>query len=146
MTTNENLIETLRAYVETNHLSWTQVSRQLGVTQNTLTNWNKGGRISPRNKRAIIALTSNPEPACSVTECQARDSEDPITVAMLKVWGTLSERDKARVYMNALEYRDGMLNGVQPVQPVQYVPVQSVQSVQPNIAAEPKAPYNGKSN
>ena len=25
---------------------------------------------------------------------------------MLRVWGSLSERDKARVYMNALEYRD----------------------------------------
>ena len=55
---DKNLIEMLRAYVEENHLSWTQISRQLGVTQNTLTNWNKGGKISPRNKRAIIALTS----------------------------------------------------------------------------------------
>ena len=97
MSTNDkNLIELLRNYMEDNHLSWTQISRQLGVTQNTLTNWNKGGKISPRNRRAIVA----------VLECRARDSSDPITVAMLRVWGSLSERDKARVYMNALEYRD----------------------------------------
>lgn len=107
MSTNDkNLIELLRNYMEDNHLSWTQISRQLGVTQNTLTNWNKGGKISPRNRRAIVALTSAPEQSCSVLECRARDSSDPITVAMLRVWGSLSERDKARVYMNALEYRD----------------------------------------
>ena len=106
---DKNLIDTLRAYVEENHLSWTQISRQLGVTQNTLTNWNKGGKISPRNRRAIIALTSDPEPTCSVMECQARDSEDPITVAMLKVWGSLSERDKARVY----EYGGGTRGALQ---------------------------------
>ena len=41
---DKNLIELLRTYMEENHLSWTQVSRQLGVTQNTLTNWNKGGK------------------------------------------------------------------------------------------------------
>ncbi len=132
---DKNLIEMLRAYVEENHLSWTQISRQLGVTQNTLTNWNKGGKISPRNKRAIIALTSEPEPTCSVMECQARDSEDPITVAMLKVWGSLSERDKARVYMHALEYRDGVTQA-----PLQLVQVQPV--AQKNMAAEPAAPYN----
>ena len=45
MSTNDkNLIELLRNYMEDNHLSWTQISRQLGVTQNTLTNWNKGGK------------------------------------------------------------------------------------------------------
>lgn len=132
---DKNLIETLRAYVEENHLSWTQISRQLGVTQNTLTNWNKGGKISPRNRRAIVALTSEPEPACSVMECQARDTDDPITVAMLKVWGMLSERDKARVYMHALEYRDGM--NPSPVQLVQVQPV-----APKNMAAEPVAQYN----
>ena len=134
---DKNLIDTLRAYVEENHLSWTQISRQLGVTQNTLTNWNKGGKISPRNRRAIIALTSDPEPTCSVMECQARDSEDPITVAMLKVWGSLSERDKARVYMHALEYRDGVSQT-----PLQLVQVQPVASQ--NMAAEPAAPYNAQ--
>ena len=103
---DKNLIDVLRNYMEENHLSWTQVSRQLGVTQNTLTNWNKGGKISPRNRKAIVNLTSAPEQTCSVADCTARDTNDPITIAMLRVWGTLSERDKARVYMNALEYRD----------------------------------------
>ncbi len=120
---DKNLIELLRTYMEENHLSWTQVSRQLGVTQNTLTNWNKGGKISPRNRRAIVSLTSAPEQTCSVTECRARDTSDPITVAMLRVWGTMSERDKARVYMHALEYRDAtpaiqVVQAVQPTAPV----------------------------
>ncbi len=152
MVNDKSLIEKLRAYVEDNHLSWTQISHQLGVTQNTLTNWNKGGKISPRNRRAIVELTSAPEPTCRVTECQARNTTDPITKAMLKVWGILSERDKARIYMHALEFRDGL----NPVQLVQVQPIQQVQPMQPiapmqtipaaqQQAAEPKAPFNKKS-
>lgn len=103
---DKNLIDVLRNYMEENHLSWTQVSRQLGVTQNTLTNWNKGGKISPRNRRAIVNLTSAPNRPAPLQTARPANTNDPITIAMLRVWGTLSERDKARVYMNALEYRD----------------------------------------
>ena len=134
---DKNLIDLLRNYMEENHLSWTQVSRQLGVTQNTLTNWNKGGKISLRNRRAIVNLTSAPEQTCSVADCTARDTNDPITIAMLRVWGTLSERDKARVYMNALEYRDA-----NPVPVVIQQPAPAPAPVAPAVTPAPVFPVD----
>ena len=119
---DKNLIDLLRNYMEENHLSWTQVSRQLGVTQNTLT---------------IVNLTSAPEQTCSVADCTARDTNDPITIAMLRVWGTLSERDKARVYMNALEYRDA-----NPVPVVIQQPAPAPAPVAPAVTPAPVFPVD----
>ena len=134
---DKNLIDLLRNYMEENHLSWTQVSRQLGVTQNTLTNWNKGGRISPRNRRAIVNLTSATEQTCSVADCTACGTNDPVTIAMLRVWGTLSECDKARVYMNALEYRDA-----NPVPVVIQQPAPAPAPVAPAVTPAPVFPVD----
>ena len=52
-----------------------------------------------------------------------RSGADLFGDGMLRVWGTLSERDKARVYMHALEYRDAtpaiqVVQAVQPTAPV----------------------------
>ena len=102
---DQELIEKLRDYVNSNRLSWTQLAHQLGVTQNTLTNWNNGGNISARNRRNILALFDDPSIPPVIVDYKSR-LEDPISAAMRKVWGTLSELNKARVYMFALECRD----------------------------------------
>lgn len=133
--TDAELRNMLHDYVNAHQLSWTQLSRQLGVTQNTLTNWNKGGRISERNRRNILALINDPSLPPVIIDYKSR-LDDPISAAMRRVWGALSERDKARVYMLALECRDGI---DERFHPGMYVPaVQEPESK----AAEPRTPYN----
>ena len=135
--TNQELIEKLHDFVNTTRISWTQLSHQLGVTQNTLTNWNKGGHISERNRRNILALIDNPSIPPIVVDYKAR-LEDPISAAMRKVWGTLSELDKARVYTFALECRD------ECAKKDRSEIYEAAQSSAGENAAEPKASYDRK--
>ena len=129
---NEDLVKMLREYVADQRISWTQLARQLGVTQNTLTNWNKGCPISIRNKRNILALMENPSTPPVIIDYKSR-LDDPISTAMRQVWGTLSELDKARTYMFALECRDGLKSTGDLCKPVE--------TEMGNKAAEPRRKY-----
>ena len=134
---DEDLVKMLREYVAGQRISWTQLARQLGVTQNTLTNWNKGCPISIRNKRNILALMENPSMSPAIIDCKSR-LDDPISTAMRQVWGTLSELDKARTYMFALECRDGVKSDGDLCGPAE--------TGTENQAAEPRKKYTGKTS
>lgn len=134
---DEDLVKMLREYVAAQRISWTQLARQLGVTQNTLTNWNKGCPISIRNKRNIVALMENPSTSPVIIDFKSR-LDDPISTAMRQVWVTLSELDKARTYMFALECRDGVKSNKDLCEPAE--------TKAKTKAAEPRRKYTRKTS
>jgi transposase-like protein len=72
----------------------TETCRQLGVHQNTLTNWRNGGRISIRNKSRIASLLEQNDIFLS---------KDHLTIAAFEKWEKLSESNRTLVLKYIIE-------------------------------------------
>lgn len=104
----KKILEALRDFAAVNHRSFASLAKQLGVTQNTISNWKKGSPISLRNQDKImkmIGMETKTE-ACKIKGCSCRNTENPVLASLLGVLGDLPERDIAKLYAFALELRD----------------------------------------
>ena len=50
----KKVMDALLDYAARNHKSFASIAKQLGVTQNTISNWKKGASISIRNQEKIL--------------------------------------------------------------------------------------------
>ena len=102
------ILEALIEYVKNNKKTFTNIAQQLGVTQNTISNWKKGASISIRNQQKIMKLIGMDAmyENCSIDNCSCRNSHDPLICSLLSVLGELPTRDIAKIYAYALELRD----------------------------------------
>lgn len=104
----KKVLDALLEFAESRHRSFASIAKQLGVTQNTITNWKKGSPISMRNQDKILKMigTETRTEICSTVGCSCRNTENPILASLLTVLGDLPERDIAKLYAFALELRD----------------------------------------
>jgi transcriptional regulator with XRE-family HTH domain len=104
----KKVLEALREFAAANHRSFASIAKQLGVTQNTISNWKKGSPISVRNQERIIKMIGmeTKTEVCSLNGCSCRNSNNPILASLVSVLGDLPERDIAKLYAFALELRD----------------------------------------
>lgn len=127
----KKVLNALLEYALQHHKSFASIAKQLGVTQNTISNWKKGSSISVRNQDKILKMVgaSAKGDNCNVCNCSCRDTDNPILTSLLTILKDLPERDIAKLYAFALELRDA---------PVQYRYV----STPVAKAAEDPAPFN----
>ena len=104
----KKVLEALKQYAASNHRSFASIAKQLGVTQNTVSNWKKGFPISVRNQEKILKMIGQDmkDEACNVSGCSCRNTDNPVLASLLAVLGELPERDVAKLYAFALELRD----------------------------------------
>ena len=127
----KQILDSLLEFAVTNHRSLASIAKQIGVTQNTISNWKKGSQISPRILEKILNLIGNEAVAetCCTNGCACRNTDNPIIASLLAVLGDLQERDIAKLYAFALELRDSQGQ-------YRYISLQGMN------AAEDSAPYN----
>lgn len=104
----KRVLATLLEFATTHHRSLASIAKQIGITQNTISNWKKGYPISPRNQEKILKMigTETKTETCCTSCCTCRNTDNPILVSLLSVIGDLQERDIAKLYAFALELRD----------------------------------------
>ena len=127
----KKVMNALLDYAAKNHKSFAGIAKQLGITQNTISNWKKGASISVRNQEKIlkmIGIESSGE-YCNVANCACRNTNNPVLGSLLQLLKEFPERDVAKVYAFALELRDNPLQYRYTVAPVAQ-------------AAEDQAPFN----
>ena len=102
------ILDALVEYVKASKKTYANVAAQLGVTQNTISNWKKGSSISIRNQQKILKLIGVEEyyENCVLTTCSCRNSKNPVLCSLLNMLGDFPERDIAKIYAFALELRD----------------------------------------
>ena len=127
----KRVMKALLDYAAQSHKSFASIAKQLGITQNTISNWKKGASISVRNQAKILKMIGSDAKGecCSVLNCSCRNTDNPILASLLALVKDLPERDIAKLYAFALELRDA---------PVQYRYV----STPVAKAAEDPAPFN----
>ena len=128
------ILDALIEYVKNNKTTFANIAKQLGVTQNTISNWKKGASISFRNQQKIMTLIGLEAvfENCSTGACACRNTDKPVLCSLLGILGELPERDIAKIYAYALELRDV---------PIQFrYPAMQAQPVR--VAAEEQAPFN----
>ena len=127
----KKVMNALLDYAAKNHKSFAAIAKQLGVTQNTISNWKKGASISVRNQEKILKLVGHgiKGDCCNVANCSCRNTDNPIISSLLSILKDLPERDIAKLYAFALELRDT---------PLQYRYASSPVAK----AAEDQAPFN----
>ena len=127
----KKVMDALLDYAARNHKSFASIAKQLGVTQNTISNWKKGASISIRNQEKILKLVGYGVigDCCNVANCACRNTNNPILSALLSIIKDLPERDVAKLYAFALELRDNPLQYRYSSSPVAQ-------------AAEEPAPFN----
>ena len=127
----KKVMDALLDYAAQNHKSFASIAKQLGITQNTISNWKKGASISVRNQEKILKLVGYgiKGDCCNVVNCSCRNTDNPIISSLLSIVKDLPERDIAKLYAFALELRDT---------PLQYRYASSPVAK----AAEDQAPFN----
>ena len=104
----KKIFEALLDFAARSHRSFASIAKQLGVTQNTISNWKKGSPISMRNQDKILKMIGSETKTeiCSVNGCSCRNSDNPVLTSLLAVLAELQERDIAKLYAFALDLRD----------------------------------------
>lgn len=62
----EDVAKELFAYLRRESISQKEAARMLGVSENTITNWKRGGVVDTKNARAIKLLTASDAPRAEV--------------------------------------------------------------------------------
>ena len=101
----KKILEALLDYAEKSHRSYASIARQLGIAQNTISNWKNGKSISTRNQQKILKMIAS-STHCEEFDIMRENTENPIMHALLGVIAGLPERDIAKIYAFALELRD----------------------------------------
>ena len=102
------ILDALVEYVKTTKKTYAYVASQLGVTQNTISNWKKGSSISIRNQQKILQLIGVDDfyENCDLASCSCRNTKNPVLRSLISMLGDFPERDIAKIYAYALELRD----------------------------------------